>query len=102
MKEPCVREWENHTIKPEDNYQQSSRKTRTPHRRDRRRAWRARPCDARIGHCRPQATFGGKDLYPDLFTKAAALLDSLINDHPFVDGNKPNGMDLILSSTMVS
>jgi antitoxin component of MazEF toxin-antitoxin module len=28
MKEPCVREWENHTIKPEDNYQQSSRKTR--------------------------------------------------------------------------
>lgn len=41
---------------------------------------------------RPQATFGGKDLYPDLFTKAAALLDSLINDHPFVDGNKRTGI----------
>jgi len=41
---------------------------------------------------RPQATFGGKDLYPDLFTKAAALLDSLINNHPFVDGNKRTGI----------
>jgi len=41
---------------------------------------------------RPQATFGGKDLYPDLFTKVAALLDSLINDHPFVDGNKLTGI----------
>ncbi|MCJ7584226.1 MAG: type II toxin-antitoxin system death-on-curing family toxin [Anaerolineales bacterium] len=41
---------------------------------------------------RPQTTFGGKDLYPDLFTKVAALLDSLINDHPFVDGNKRTGI----------
>jgi death-on-curing protein len=37
---------------------------------------------------RPQATFGGKDLYPDLFSKAAALMDSLIHNHSFVDGNK--------------
>lgn len=37
---------------------------------------------------RPQATFDDRDLYPDLFTKAAALLDSLIRNHPFVDGNK--------------
>ena len=37
---------------------------------------------------RPQASFDGKELYPDLFAKAAALLDSLIRDHPFVDGNK--------------
>ena len=37
---------------------------------------------------RPQATFGEKDLYPDLFHKAAALMDSLIRNHPFVDGNK--------------
>jgi death-on-curing protein len=41
---------------------------------------------------RPQATFGGEDLYPDLFSKAAALLDSLINNHPFVDGNKRAGI----------
>jgi len=37
---------------------------------------------------RPQATFEEKDLYPDLFLKAAALMDSLVRNHPFVDGNK--------------
>jgi death on curing protein len=37
---------------------------------------------------RAQASFDGKDLYPDLFQKAAALLDSLIRDHPFLDGNE--------------
>lgn len=37
---------------------------------------------------RPQATFDGQDLYPDLFMKAAALLESLIGNHAFVDGNK--------------
>ena len=37
---------------------------------------------------RPQASFGGKDLYPALFEKAAALAESLARNHPFVDGNK--------------
>lgn len=37
---------------------------------------------------RPQAGFEGRDLYPDLFAKAAALLDSLVRNHPFLDGNK--------------
>lgn len=37
---------------------------------------------------RPQTTFDGFDLYPDLFSNAAALLDSLIRNHPFIDGNK--------------
>ena len=37
---------------------------------------------------RPQATFEGSDLYPDLFQKAAALMESLARNHPFVDGNK--------------
>jgi death-on-curing protein len=37
---------------------------------------------------RPQATFAGADLYPDLFHKAAALMESLARNHPFVDGNK--------------
>jgi death-on-curing protein len=41
---------------------------------------------------RPRATFGGQDLYPDLFAKAAALMDSLIRNHPFVDGNKRTGI----------
>lgn len=37
---------------------------------------------------RPQATFDGKELYPDIMLKAAALMDSLIRNHPFMDGNK--------------
>lgn len=37
---------------------------------------------------RPQASFGGKYLYADFFDKAAALLQSLLKNHPFVDGNK--------------
>ena len=37
---------------------------------------------------RPQATFDKQDLYPDLFLKAAALLESLIGNHAFLDGNK--------------
>jgi len=37
---------------------------------------------------RPQATFAGDDLYPDLFGKAAALMESVIKNHSFVDGNK--------------
>jgi death on curing protein len=41
---------------------------------------------------RPQATFDGQDLYPDLFTKTAALAESLLQNHPFVDGNKRTGI----------
>lgn len=37
---------------------------------------------------RPQARFEGTDPYLDLYIKAAALLDSLVRNHPFVDGNK--------------
>lgn len=37
---------------------------------------------------RPKAMFGGKYLYPSLFKMAAALLQSLIKNHPFLDGNK--------------
>ncbi len=40
---------------------------------------------------RPQATFGGEDLYPDVESKAAALMHSLVMNHPFVDGNKRAG-----------
>src|SRR5215208_7893710 len=39
----------------------------------------------------PEASFGGQDLYPDLASKAAALGHSLIQNHPFVDGNKRIG-----------
>jgi len=37
---------------------------------------------------RPFATFGGAELYPDDFEKAAALFHSLIKSHPFMDGTK--------------
>ena len=42
---------------------------------------------------RPQASFGGQDLYPDLFSKAAALGHSIIANHPFIDGNKRVGFE---------
>ncbi len=37
---------------------------------------------------RPQATYDGEELYMTLFDKAAALLQSLLKNHPFIDGNK--------------
>jgi death-on-curing protein len=37
---------------------------------------------------RPRTSVLGQDAYPDLLTKAAALLHSLARNHPLVDGNK--------------
>ena len=37
---------------------------------------------------RPRTSVLGQDAYPDLFTKAGALLHSLAGNHPLVDGNK--------------
>jgi death on curing protein len=37
---------------------------------------------------RPQATAFGKDAYPDLDAKAAALLHSVARNHALIDGNK--------------
>ena len=39
----------------------------------------------------PRQSFAGVDLYPGLSAKAAALGFSLIQNHPFVDGNKRIG-----------
>jgi death on curing protein len=39
----------------------------------------------------PEMSFGGEDLYPTVSAKAAALGHSLIQNHPFVDGNKRVG-----------
>jgi len=39
----------------------------------------------------PQMTFGGDDFYPTIAEKAAALAFSLIQNHPFHDGNKRTG-----------
>jgi death on curing protein len=40
---------------------------------------------------RPQTTVFGEDAYPDLQMKAAALLQSIVNNHALVDGNKRLG-----------
>ena len=40
---------------------------------------------------RPQASAFGSDAYPDIWTKAAALLQSVVNNHALVDGNKRLG-----------
>jgi len=40
---------------------------------------------------RPQTTVFGQDAYPELVEKAAALLQSIVNNHPLVDGNKRLG-----------
>ncbi len=40
---------------------------------------------------RPQATAFGEESYPDLWSKAAALLHSLVKNHALVDGNKGLG-----------
>ena len=37
---------------------------------------------------RPFATFDNKDLYPTPTEKAAAILESILINHPFLDGNK--------------
>jgi death on curing protein len=47
----------------------------------------------------PRVTFGGEELYSTLAEKAAALGYSLIQNHPFIDGNKRIGhaaMELFL------
>jgi death-on-curing protein len=40
---------------------------------------------------RPAMTFAGEDLYPDIAAKTAAMMHSLVMNHPFVDGNKRVG-----------
>lgn len=40
---------------------------------------------------RPQTTVFGRDAYPDVVTKACALLQSIVNNHALVDGNKRLG-----------
>lgn len=40
---------------------------------------------------RPQTSVMGDDAYPDVWEKAASLLQSLVKSHPLVDGNKRLG-----------
>lgn len=40
---------------------------------------------------RPLTTLLGQEMYPTLWTKVAALLDSIERNHPLIDGNKRLG-----------
>ena len=54
---------------------------------------------------RPYQTFDQRELYPDPIHKAAAIFESLISNHPFIDGNKRTAyvlMRLILSENGLS
>jgi death on curing protein len=44
---------------------------------------------------RPYQTFDGKELYPSIVKKAAGLIESILVNHPFVDGNKRTGYVLM-------
>ena len=44
---------------------------------------------------RPYFTFEGKDLYEDGIEKASAIIESIITNHPFFDGNKRLGYVLM-------
>ena len=39
----------------------------------------------------PQASFGGNYLHADIFEMAAAYLYHIVQNHPFLDGNKRTG-----------
>jgi death-on-curing protein len=50
----------------------------------------------------PFQTFGGVDLYPDLHTKAAQMGYQLINNHPFLDGNKRSGIHIMFLFLLIN
>lgn len=44
---------------------------------------------------RPFATFDSQELYPSAVDKAAAIIESVVKNHPFTDGNKRTGYILM-------
>ena len=44
---------------------------------------------------RPFQTFDNKDLYSGTIQKAASLIESILINHPFIDGNKRTGYVLL-------
>lgn len=51
---------------------------------------------------RPFQTFNKTDLYPTAQSKAAAIIESILINHPFVDGNKRIGYFLMRSILLSS
>lgn len=46
---------------------------------------------------RPTSSAFGRDAYPDLWSKAAALMHSIIRNYPLMDGNKRTSVALTLA-----
>lgn len=46
---------------------------------------------------RPRSSAFGKEAYPDLWSKATALMHSTIRNHPLIDGNKRTSVNLALA-----
>ena len=46
---------------------------------------------------RPKTTVFGEDAYPSLPLKAAALMHSIVKNHPMIDGNKRTSWVLMVS-----
>ncbi len=44
---------------------------------------------------RPFQTFGNQDLHSNTIQKAASLIESILINHPFIDGNKRTGYILM-------
>ncbi len=44
---------------------------------------------------RPYSGFGNIEFYPSSFEKAGAIIESIIKNHPFIDGNKRVGYVLM-------
>lgn len=51
---------------------------------------------------RPYATFDQKELYPTSIEKSAALIESIVKNHPFSDGNKRTGYILMRLTLLLS
>jgi len=45
----------------------------------------------------PRASFGGEFLHIDIFEMAAAYLFHIVQNHPFIDGNKRTGVTAALA-----
>jgi len=45
---------------------------------------------------RPYMSAFGEDIYTDIFSKIAAFLESIINNHPLADGNKRTGFQCMV------
>jgi death on curing protein len=47
-------------------------------------------------HAQPETQIGGQYLHADLFEMAAAYMYHIVQNHPFVDGNKRVGLEAAL------